>query len=356
MFDLLEAPGEYDRILPAGLRRCSTCGDMKPIEEFPIKNKATGLRRSQCRACRRAYGREHYERNRPSYVSRAKDRRKSERPRIRALVDEFLRSHPCVDCGCPIITVLEFDHRDPGEKSLTVARLKMSGTVSSIRREIEKCDVRCANCHRRRTAAQFQYAKVKGVTVESSQVRPGQTGRYAPLPAPRQDPLFSPEPHGLRQCSRCSELRALYEFRCRDLRSGAKGYYCRRCRAEYRRGHYLRNKDDYIRRAIKEVRLLRQDVLLQLHSYLRSHPCIDCGESDITVLEFDHIDPASKSMDIGAMIGRRSWAKILAEIEKCVVRCANCHRKRTARQQGWKARLAEAQARYARIRRIAGVA
>lgn len=60
---------------------------------------------------------------------------------------------------------------------------------------------------------------------------------------------------------------------------------------------------------------------------------MDCGEKDPVVLEFDHIDPAAKSFEIGNMT-RIGWGleRLLAEAEKCDVVCANCHRRRTAKQ------------------------
>lgn len=94
----------------------------------------------------------------------------------------------------------------------------------------------------------------------------------------------------------------------------------------------------------------REDGLVRLHKYLRSHGCVDCGEKDITVLEFDHRDEATKVLDIGVMVGRRSWSIVLAEIQKCDVRCVNCHRRSTARQQGWKNRVGERRGRYVRMR------
>ncbi len=61
--------------------------------------------------------------------------------------------------------------------------------------------------------------------------------------------------------------------------------------------------------------------------YLKEHPCIDCGESDIRVLEFDHRDMDSKKSSIVQLVaGKYSIKTIASEIAKCDVRCANCHR------------------------------
>lgn len=67
-------------------------------------------------------------------------------------------------------------------------------------------------------------------------------------------------------------------------------------------------------------------------SYLLEHPCVDCGETDITVLEFDHL--RDKTKDVSALMkGTSSWSRIEAEILKCAVRCANCHRRETERRR-----------------------
>lgn len=64
--------------------------------------------------------------------------------------------------------------------------------------------------------------------------------------------------------------------------------------------------------------------------------CVDCGESDLVVLDFDHRDDAEKKSAISDLIKNCASLEVLqAEIEKCEVRCANCHRRRTAKVQGW---------------------
>ena len=68
-------------------------------------------------------------------------------------------------------------------------------------------------------------------------------------------------------------------------------------------------------------------------NYLSTHPCVDCGESDLAVLTFDHVR-GKKSNDIANMISAGSTLEIIAaEIEKCEVRCYNCHAIRTHEQQ-----------------------
>ncbi|MEN3333535.1 MAG: hypothetical protein V7641_2900 [Blastocatellia bacterium] len=73
----------------------------------------------------------------------------------------------------------------------------------------------------------------------------------------------------------------------------------------------------------------------KLWDYKLAHPCVDCGETDPVVLTFDHKD--KKEGAIANLVHNMAhqkfaWDKILAEIEKCEVRCFNCHMRRTARQ------------------------
>jgi hypothetical protein len=64
-------------------------------------------------------------------------------------------------------------------------------------------------------------------------------------------------------------------------------------------------------------------------AYFATHPCVDCGESDRIVLTFDHVR-GEKSNDIANMVrGGASLETIRIEIEKCEVRCFNCHAVKT---------------------------
>jgi hypothetical protein len=74
-------------------------------------------------------------------------------------------------------------------------------------------------------------------------------------------------------------------------------------------------------------------------SYLKTHPCVDCGISDVVLLDFDHVR-GKKRAGVCDLINRAArWETILTEIEKCEVVCANCHRKRTAKTQKWLSRF-----------------
>jgi hypothetical protein len=155
-----------------------------------------------------------------------------------------------VDCGESDAVVLEFDHLD--EKTASISELvSCAATTRSVDAEIARCEVVCANCHRRRTA---------------------------------------------------------------------------------RRGRWRRAEPDgELARPIVDRRIARN--VAHVHEVLRSSTCVDCGENDPVVLEFDHRGRKRGSVTQMAWWGF-SLAAIDAEIAYCEVRCANCHRHATARRGG----------------------
>lgn len=90
----------------------------------------------------------------------------------------------------------------------------------------------------------------------------------------------------------------------------------------------------------------------KIAQYLDEHHCVDCGEADIRVLDFDHRPGVKKQYDIARMITQGiGWERIQAEIAKCDVRCANCHRRRTAERGGqWRQGVFEERALVAEDR------
>src|SRR5882762_4515539 len=95
---------------------------------------------------------------------------------------------------------------------------------------------------------------------------------------------------------------------------------------EYARNHYLANKAYYIAKAIRHNRRVSAEARRIILEYLLIHPCVDCGETDPIVLDFDHKTEPVKLFII-ADAPRRSISvkSLLTEIAKCEIRCANCH-------------------------------
>lgn len=100
---------------------------------------------------------------------------------------------------------------------------------------------------------------------------------------------------------------------------------------EYDRNYYHTKVDKAKKNELQKQR--RKALSGWVREYLSSHPCVDCGEADPVVLEFDHI----KGTKLGNVSDLTKWGwsvkRIQEEMDKCEVRCANCHRRIT-----WKRR------------------
>lgn len=138
------------------LKKCHNCHTLKDIQSFTIDKKRTDGFSHRCKECQNIFSKQHYQKNKHKYQASLK----KNRSRNRLFLYNYKLTHPCVDCGEKDPVVLDFDHRNRGEKTVGVS--KMVGAACSIKKiedEISKCDVRCANCHRRRTVKQLGYYK-----------------------------------------------------------------------------------------------------------------------------------------------------------------------------------------------------
>ena len=123
--------------------------------------------------------------------------------------------------------------------------------------------------------------------------------------------------------------------KCGKTKERRSSSYCQECQREFNRADYAKNKAVYVAKAERNNQRYRQEMYLWLVAYFKEHPCVDCGETDPIVLDFDHRDGVVKDDEISRLLTRRRYAAAKQETAKCDVRCSNCHRRRTAKQQGW---------------------
>jgi hypothetical protein len=141
------------------LRRCGRCGELKGLDEFNWRRRERGQRDNMCRPCRAAYKREHYLRNKQRYVDQAHVRKQALYLERTKYLIAYFATHPCADCGETDPVVLEFDHL--GDKEFDIGHALPYRSWQSILREMEKCDVVCRNCHRRRTSRRMGALRVR---------------------------------------------------------------------------------------------------------------------------------------------------------------------------------------------------
>lgn len=140
-------------------KTCGRCKQTLCITLFgPNKARPDGLQ-SHCRACKRLFQAAWYAKNKARHAANVNRKRKERAVANQARLIEYLSGHPCVECGEIDPLLLECDHVR-GEKRDEVAQMICSGLGwQTILAELEKCEVRCVRCHRRRTAHQFRYAR-----------------------------------------------------------------------------------------------------------------------------------------------------------------------------------------------------
>jgi hypothetical protein len=85
---------------------------------------------------------------------------------------------------------------------------------------------------------------------------------------------------------------------------------------------YSRNKE----KRLREIYAKKREMVAWLREYRSKLGCQECQENHPACLQFHHVDPNTKEINL-SFAANRGWSKkrILKEIEKCIVLCANCH-------------------------------
>lgn len=127
------------------------------------------------------------------------------------------------------------------------------------------------------------------------------------------------------ECKTCHQLKALNEFY-----KTPKGHYrsCKECRKAYYRKRWktIPKAKEINRKVFNKMVAINKTFFAE---YMKNKSCIDCGENDPRVLDFDHVRSVKKHNISKMVSGSFLWSTILKEIEKCEIRCANCHRRKT---------------------------
>lgn len=138
-------------------------------------------------------------------------------------------------------------------------------------------------------------------------------------------------------CNTCGVEKNDDEFFFKDKKKNKRHKACKCCykisRKKTQYQHYEKNKQQYKDRANNRRKKLGSDNRKLMMEFLKDNHCVDCGNDNPIVLEFDHLH--NKQYGISTMMSSYPWEKILVEISKCEVVCANCHKIRTATRAKW---------------------
>ena len=140
------------------MKLCYTCHREKPLTEFNKNKSKLDNLNGICKLCSRERSRRYYADNTEKHKRVVTKRKHKQIKENQNFIIIFLQDNSCVDCGEADIRTLEFDHIE--EKYLEISKMIAGGySINTIKKEIKKCEVVCANCHKKRTAQQFNWFK-----------------------------------------------------------------------------------------------------------------------------------------------------------------------------------------------------
>lgn len=133
----------------------------------------------------------------------------------------------------------------------------------------------------------------------------------------------------LKRCYTCKDPKDPSQFNRNARRKDGLQSNCRDCAKRVSRRHYEANPADYKARAKARKRHMLEQVRA-----MKTERCEACRKKFHPVcMDFDHRDPQEKKGSVATMIRQGlAFSTILAEIAKCRLICANCHRVRTMKQ------------------------
>jgi hypothetical protein len=127
----------------------------------------------------------------------------------------------------------------------------------------------------------------------------------------------------MKYCYKCKIIKNIEDFNKNKSTKDGLQKECKKC-----------NKQKIINCNLKNRKKQAHRNRLYIIEYLQTHPCVDCHETDLLVLQFDHVEDKKINVSRAAHLGF-SKKKLFEEIKKCEVRCANCHMRKTAKEQNW---------------------
>lgn len=126
----------------------------------------------------------------------------------------------------------------------------------------------------------------------------------------------------MKKCNKCNIEKEHSEFNKKSASKDGLQNFCRKCDNAAQKQRYKKDKQYYIDKSKIQRIILRNYV-----NTLKEEGCMYCAEDDIVCMDFHHVK-GNKNDSIASMVNRAVSFKILKEeIAKCIILCANCHRK-----------------------------
>lgn len=150
----------------------------------------------------------------------------------------------------------------------------------------------------------------------------------------RLDPAYK-EWHRAYAAARRVRLKDDPDYKDRTKKQALQ-YYYKNIRPIPEKRQAFRSK---VRRSQQRRRVKLQEVRKSLQALIGGH-CVDCGITDYRLLDFDHINPRTKTMNVSQKL-HLPFDILAEEVMGCQLRCPNCHRLKTMEQGGNDSRVRE---------------
>lgn len=124
-------------------KTCSTCKEILPISEFSKKHDTRDGYSYRCRKCRSKQWKSSYYKHQEYY----QEKRRNQTATIRKWLQEYKKTLKCSRCEESESCCLDFHHQ--GKKEKLISQTNSFSCVRLLKEEIDKCEVLCANCHRK---------------------------------------------------------------------------------------------------------------------------------------------------------------------------------------------------------------
>lgn len=133
----------------------------------------------------------------------------------------------------------------------------------------------------------------------------------------------------MKTCGRCKEVKPVEDFYWKNKQKTTRAYCCKSCALLNNKEYYNRNIERTRGPRLRINRRNKRKWSEFVREYKNNKPCVDCGVCyPYYILDFDHVR-GTKFTEISKMSKLGYGPKLLEEIEKCDLVCANCHRERT---------------------------
>ncbi len=130
----------------------------------------------------------------------------------------------------------------------------------------------------------------------------------------------------MKKCQTCQQVKDLVEFHKNKSSKDGLQKFCKSCNKDYTLAYYHRLKDKGLRETYSERSKRRYKTFTAaLNKFKSDFGCLFCDEKEAICLDFHHLK--QKDRDVSSWLKAKSIDKIVDEIARCVLLCANCHRK-----------------------------